>query len=143
MNRYKELRDRQQAEFNKFPIKFAFCNEQFERGMKELGLKPTDVDEVYKTDGGGFYRRDDAPTLHEMMARFDKEMKDEIAADKDGAGFVYDMFLYELRNHEYGYTWETEETLECLGYTAEQVEADPKLRNGFEKAKEYIRKLED
>lgn len=143
MNRYEELRNRQQEEFNKFPIKFAFSQEQFERGMRELGLKPTDTDKVYKTVGGGFYRRSDAPALHEILSRHDKEMEDAINNDKDGTGFVFDMFLYELRNHEYGYTWETEDTLECLGYTAEQVEADLKLKAGFEKAKEYIRNLED
>lgn len=143
MNRYEEMRNRHQEEFNKFPIKFAFNLEQFERGMRELGLEPTDIDKVYKTEGGGFYRRSDAPILHEMMSRQNDEMKKAIDADADGTGFVFDMFVYELLNHEYGYTWETEDTLECLGYTSEQVEADPKLKAGFEKAKNYIRNLED
>ena len=143
MNRYKELRNRQQEEFNKFPIKFAFSQEQFERGMRELGLEPTDTDKVCKTIAGGFLRKSDAPAMHEILTRHHKEIEDAIAADKDGTGFVYDMFLYELQNHEYGYTWETEDTLESLGYTEEQVEADPKLKAGFEKAKKHIQNLED
>lgn len=143
MNRYRELRERQQEEFNKFPIKFAFSQEQFERGMRELGLKPTDTKKVCKTVAGGFLRKSDAPAMHEMLSRHQKEIEDEIDADKDGTGFVYDMFLYELQNHEYGYTWDTEETLESLGYTEEQVEADLKLKIGFEMAKKYIQNLED
>lgn len=45
---YLELRQRQQHEFNMLPLKFAYSDEQFKKGMKELGLDPTDTDKVIK-----------------------------------------------------------------------------------------------
>lgn len=41
MNAYQEMQDRQQKEFNSFPCFFAFGQEQFDEGMKKLGLKPS------------------------------------------------------------------------------------------------------
>lgn len=142
MNRYAEMRNRQQEEFNKFPIKFAFSQEQFERGMRELGLKPTDTDKVCKTIAGGFLRKSDAPAMHEILARHHKEIEDAIAADKTGKGFIYEMFLYELRNHEYGYTGDTEDTLESLGYTTDDLEKDERLYVGLKKACKEIQREE-
>lgn len=140
---YIEMKRRQQAEFNSFPIKFAFSDKQFEQGMRELGLTPDDTDKVYKTDGGGFYRRDDAHRLHEMMNRFGKELEAAIAADTTGEGFIYGMFLYELRNHEFGYTWELDDTLEALGYTEQDIEKNPALKRGLDKAIERISQEDD
>lgn len=37
-NQYQELRARQQAELNAFPLIFAFNDKQFEEGMHKLGL---------------------------------------------------------------------------------------------------------
>lgn len=50
------------------------------------------------------------------------------------------MFLAELSDHEYGYTGNSEETLDALGYTWAQVQEDPRLLRGFEKA--HIRIME-
>ena len=44
------------------------------------------------------------------------------------------MFLDELDNHEYGYTRDTEDTLYALGYTADEVLENPRLKRGIEKA---------
>lgn len=44
------------------------------------------------------------------------------------------MFYYELKNHEYGYTCNANDTLETLGYTLEQIQSDQRLRRGFERA---------
>lgn len=139
MNRYADLKQRQQKEFDAFPMQFAFSTEQFNQGMAALGLTPADTDKVYKAPGGGFYRREDGPRFKAMMNRFDQELKDAIAADETGDGFIYEMFLYELDNHEYGYTMDTEDTLDALGYTAEEVLADPRLKRGIEKAVTEIR----
>lgn len=131
MNAYAELINRQQAEFDAFPMKYAFNQKQFERGMKELGLEPTDTDKIYKSPGGGFYRKTDAPALREMLDRFDREMQEAIAADPTGEGFIYEMFRYELDNHEYNYTQDVTETIECLGFTWEEINADERLLNGL------------
>ena len=84
---------------------FAFDQRQFAEGMRRLGLLPSDMNQVYAIAGtGGFYRKSDAPKLHEMFARHRKELEEAIAADKAGDNFIYEMFLTELSNHEYGYT---------------------------------------
>ena len=68
-NHYQELRDRQQEEVNAFPMFFAFDQRQFAEGMRRLGLRPSDMNQVYAIAGtGGFYRKSDAPKLHEMFA---------------------------------------------------------------------------
>lgn len=143
MNRYADLKQRQQQEFSAFPMQFAFSNQQFAEAMAALGLEPTDTDKVYKTPGGGIYRREDGPRLKEMMDRFDRELQEAIAGDQIGDGFIYEMFLYELDNHEYGYTMDTEDTLDALGYTTEEVLGDPRLKRGIEKAVTEICKRKD
>ena len=111
-NHYQELRDRQQEEVNAFPMFFAFDQRQFAEGMRRLGLRPSDMNQVYAIAGtGGFYRKSDAPKLHEMFARHRKELDEAIAADKAGDNFIYEMFLTELSNHEYGYTGDVQDTL--------------------------------
>ena len=84
-NQYQELRDRQQEEVNAFPLFFAFDKQQFAEGMSRLGLRPSDMNQVYAIAGiSGFYRKSDAPRLHEMFARHRKELEEAIAADKAG-----------------------------------------------------------
>lgn len=138
-NRYQEMKDRQMAKFNKFPIKFAFSDEQFERGMRELGLEPSETDKVYSLPGtGGFYRRTDADELNKMWADFEREMEMEIAADTTGDGFIYDMFYYELCNHEYGYTGDDEDAINALDLSYEEIEADERLKKALCKAQRAI-----
>ena len=134
MNSYYELKQKQQKEFNDFPIAFAFSEEQFNEGMRKLGLKPTDTDKVYKIGFNGFIRKTDSAAFAEMTKRHGLEMEQAIAGDETGDGFIYDMFRYELDNHEFGYTWELEPTLEALGLTMEEIEADARLKHGLEKA---------
>lgn len=134
MNRYAQMKQRQQREFNAFPMQFAFSEKQFAEGMEQLGLNPSETDNVYKAPGGGFYRKEDSQRLKEMFGRFDQGMKEAVAADKTGDGFIYEMFLYELENHEYSYTGELDEALEALGYTLADVLADGRLAHGLQKA---------
>ena len=138
MNRYTDLKQRQHAEFHTFPIQFAFSDQQFVEGMAALGLEPTDTDKVYRTRGGGFYRKEDSPRLKEMMDRFDRELQEAIAGDETGEAFIYEMFLYELNNHEYGYTGDLSETLYALDYTMDDIRADPRLSRGLEKARKQV-----
>ena len=135
MNQYEDLKQRQQQEFSAFPMQFAFSDSQFAEGMAALGLKPTDTDKIYKAPGGGFYRREDGPRLYDMMGRFDRELQEAIAEDETGDGFIFEMFLYELGNHEYDVTMELNETLDAPGYTMEDIQADPRLCHGLERAR--------
>ena len=138
-NRYAILRKKQQEEFNKLPLGFAFSNEQFAEMMKGWGLDPDkDTDKIYRIPGGGFVQKKDHTLLHETMDRHQKEIEEAIEADVDGTGFVYEMFLYEMDNHEYGYTGDLEDTLEALGMTIEEIYGSEKLKAGLEKAKKEV-----
>lgn len=135
METYQELRSKQQQEVNAFPMFFAFSNKQFEEGMRKLGLDPSETSKIYAIPGtGGFYRRSDAPTLHEMIDRHEREIQKAIEEDPTGDGFVFQMFRDELANHEYNYTGDLDETIEALGLTAEEINSSPKLLRGLNKA---------
>jgi len=144
MNTYKELKERHQKEVNALPFAFAFSDSQFEEDMKKLGLMPDDVDKIYKFgDTGGFYRREDSALIWETFDRHEKEMADAIAGDLTGDGFVLDMFLYELRNHEFGYTRDFESTLDALCMSPEDFEKDERLRKAMAKAAKIVKEEYD
>ena len=73
-----------------------------------------------------------------MFKKQHEELQNAIREDKDGTGFIYQMFRYELANHEFGYTGDSDDALAALGYTEKQVEETPTLQRGFEKAKRNI-----
>jgi hypothetical protein len=139
MNRYLELKQKQQKEINEFPFAFAFNDAQFEKGMRKLGLEPDNIGAIYKFgDTGGFYRRTDGQALFDMMERHEAEMKAAIDADPTGDGFIFEMFRYELSNHEYGYTGNVTATLEALDLTMADIRASDKLKNSLQKAITWI-----
>ncbi|MFR8542808.1 MAG: hypothetical protein ACLVD8_25880 [Enterocloster sp.] len=117
-NQYQEMRNRQQAEINAFPMFFAFNKQQFAEGMRTLGLSLSDTCQMCSIFGGGYCRKSDAAKLDEMLTRHRKELEDAISSDKTGKGFIFDMFLQELENHEYSYTGDVQEALGCFGYYA-------------------------
>lgn len=140
MNTYKQLKDRQQKEMDAFPLGAAFSNEQFEKMMQGWGLKVDDTDNICSLGAGCFIRKSDKEAFFNMLKRFKDEMQAAIAADKTGDGFIYDMFYYELANHEYCITYEYDETFDALGLTEEQVKADKRLLHGLNKAeKAYLK----
>lgn len=143
MNRYMELRERHQREVNEFPLGFAFNEEQFNEMMKAWGLKPTDTDKIYKLSWGfGFVRKKDSKTMHEMFDRHLEEIARAIADDKDGTGFIYDMFSQELEDHEYGYTRDLEPTLDACGLTVREIQENKALMAGLSKALQEYEKHE-
>ena len=133
-NMYREMLGRHQEETNSFPMFFAFSNEQFDDGMRRFGLNPEDTVKVYSIGGGGYIRREDVGKLGEMFGRHHRERQKAINADKKGTGFIYDMFRYELANHEYGYTQDLDDTLDSLKITMEEIEQSPALTRGLKKA---------
>ena len=144
MNKYQELKTRQEKEMNAFPLGACFSKQQFEEMMKNWGLTTTDTDKIYSVGGGCYIRKSDHSAFHEMLKRFEKERSEAIAADTTGEGFIYDMFLSELANHEYCITYDLDETLDALHLTIEQINADKRLLHGLQKArKEYLKHTED
>lgn len=134
MNNYQILKDKQQEEFNKFPMFFAFSKEQFEQGMQKFNLTSADTDKIYSMGGGGYFLKTDSKKLSDLIDKQDKEMNEAINSDKTGNGFIYEMFRYELVNHEYGYTQDIESTLDALSLTMEEINKNKSLLHGFEKA---------
>lgn len=88
--------------------------------MGKWGLDPEkDLDKIYRIPGGGFIQKKDHKHFHEVLDRHNAEMEAAKAADEDGTGFLYQMFKYELDNHEYGYTGELEDTVEFFDTAAQ------------------------
>jgi len=134
MNNYISLITKQRNEFNEFPMMFAFSNDQFKEGMMQLGLDEGDTDKIYSIPGGGFIKKTDSKAFNSLLDRHEKELNDAIESDLTGLEFIYDMFVFELNNHEYSYTRDSEPALLGLGLTFSKVIDNPKLLLGFTKA---------
>lgn len=141
MNMYAEMKQRHQERVNALPLMFAFSKEQFKEGMQRWGLTEKDTDKIYKLGGtGGFYQRKDSTLIFSAFEQNQKEMQDAIAADPDGTGFIKDMFLYELANHEYCITHDLEPTLDALQLSEDEVMNDECLMRGLKlAASEYLK----
>ena len=134
MNQYQILKDKQQKEFNAFPMGAAFSQKQFDEMMAKWGLLPTDTDKILHIGGGCYIRKTDREAFHELVDRLDREKQEAIAADTTGDGIIKDMFLYELANHEYCITYDLEDTLNAVDLTVDEINADKRLLRGLEKA---------
>lgn len=85
MESYQAMQARHQREVNAFPMKWAFNNAQFEEGMRELGLEPTQTNEIVGIGGGGFICKRDRQAFIDMFKRQDAERKAALAAQKPAA----------------------------------------------------------
>lgn len=140
MNKYVELKKKQQEEINRLPLGFAFGMKQFKEMMEKWGLSVSDTDKILSIGSGGYIQKKDYELLLQTFKRHAEERQKAIAEDKTGDGFIYEMFLYELDNHEYGYTHRIDDTLEALGYTIVDIEKNERLEHGLNKAMLEIRK---
>ena len=139
MESYEAMQKRHQQEVNAFPMKWAFNNRQLEQGMRELGLNPSQTNEIVGIGGGSFIRRSDRQAFIDMFKRQNAEQKAALAAQKTGDEYAYQMFLHELGNHEYVITGDLSDTLDACGLSAEQINNDPKLRRALARAiKDYM-----
>lgn len=144
MNAYAEMKARHQERVNALPLMFAFSQQQFNEGMAKWGLEPSDVGKITSIGAGGFIRKADLAHFHDTMEALSIEAQAAIDEDTDGTGFIKDMFLYELANHEYCITYDLEPTLDALNLTEDQVLENPKLMKGLKLAREeYLRSYED
>ncbi len=134
VNLYRELKNKQQKEFNDFSeanMFYAYNDKQFEEGMKKLGLELNQTDLLYSTGSGGCYLKTKSEELQAILNKQEQELRQAIEADKTGEGFIKQMFRYELNNYEYCYTYELDDTLDALGLTIEEVNSNPALLNGL------------
>lgn len=145
MNKYAEMKKRHQERVNALPLMFAFSDKQFKEGMERWGLTENDTDKIYKLGStGGFYQRKDSTLIFSTFEQNENEMAEAIRADHDGTGFIKDMFLYELANHEYCITYDLEPTLAALNLSEDDVLNDERLLHGLKIAKaEYLKSSSD
>lgn len=134
MNSYTTMKKKHQEEVNAFPMFFAFSKEQLYEGMEKLGLDKKDTDKLGSIGAGGYIRKADKESFKAMFARHEEERQAAIQADSTGDGFIFDMFLCELDDHEYGYIGDIEDTLNALGITEEDFVNNPRLVHGLEAA---------
>ena len=143
---YREFRDSQQKMFDDFADKnafFAFNDEQFEEGLKKLGIRGRKTESVSKNlvhAGAGMYLWKSAvPEYKSLISQLDKELREKMQNKR----FAEEAFYYELGNHEYCITFDSEPAIEALGYTVDEVIADKKLFNAWCVAKrKYIAECE-
>lgn len=143
MNQWKELRKRQKEEISKLPIYWAFTDESFDKLLVKLGLTRENYEDHLCAAFGGVILKKDREAMEEMFRRHDQEREDAIASDPTGDGIIFDMFYSELIANEYGYTGAYGDTLQSLGFTMADIEADPRLLHGLEKAAEMILREEE
>lgn len=132
MNPYLTLKEKHQKEINEFPFGFCFNDQQFNEMMTNWGLTPEDTDKIYSIGGGGYIRKSDSKAMNEMFDRHEREVAAARSENKDD--YLYHMFNYELANHEYGYTYDATDTLDALGLTMEEIEADERMLEAFKRA---------
>lgn len=140
MNPYLELKTKHQKEIDNFPFGFAFNETQFNEMMAKWNLSPDDTDKIYSIGVGGYVRKCDVDAMHEMLERHDKERQEAIKENKDD--YLYHMFNYELANHEYTYTYDLTDTLDALGLTTEEIEANAVMLNALNRAIKHQESLD-
>ena len=142
MNLYKVLKDKQQARMDDFLYQyafFAFSNEQFDRGLAKLGVAETDAEEKIRSFGsGGFVLATKAKDLMQIVNQSVEEQAQAVADPETGKQFAFDMFYYELLNHEFQLTMNSAETLQALGYTWNDLKKNPVLNEALRLAQAKI-----
>lgn len=128
VNKYLALKAKHEKMINDFPMGFAFSTEQFEEAKAKLGV--TSNDELIAIPSGGFIRKSDKEAYRHLWETYNKETTEAIQDDE----YLYQGFLYELGNHEYGYTCDPRDTLAYFGLTPEDLVLDTRLHELFKKA---------
>ena len=119
METYTELKARHSKELNDFQgIFFAFSNDQFEKGMTKVGLKPDETKSLFSLGSGGYILKTRSKAFSEMFKRHEKERKERNKEEK----FLIQSLVYELSNHEYGYTGDPQDAIESIGFTIETID---------------------
>jgi hypothetical protein len=123
--KYTELKKKHRTEVENFPMFFAFNDKQFKEGMKKLGLKENDLELIIELPGtGGYLKKEDYQKFSNMMTEHKEELKKLLMTDDE---FCLNSLVYELENHEYCITGDTEDALRALNLTKDMVYNDRRL----------------
>ena len=142
-NTLKELKDTHQKEVNEFPFifVFAFSDKEFISKMSEeikkrkpqcTGITTMEgiAKHVVSIGAGGYVFKEDVSSMREMFERHEKERKHFNKTEKN----LVEMILYEMNNHEYGYTRDRYDTLMALGKTESDLKTDERFAKAWKKA---------
>ena len=142
METYRQMTQRQQKEVNAFLSAhafFAFSPDQYDKGLQKFSIAKEDAPTLLCSIGaGGFMLKD---KYNDYVALAEKVYQERQAAIQDpdtGYQFALGMFTDELENHEFSYTQELTETLDCLGYTLKDIIADQTLSDALLQAIQNI-----
>lgn len=134
---YSKWKQERQEALNKLPIKFAFGNKQFKEAMEELGLTENDTDKIFSVGAGGFMRKDDKQLFMDWLKSNDLEER------KKDKAFFQSMIMYELGNHEYGYTYDLEETLNACNISRKDLKNNKQYAEWLEEARQEYLKIQN
>ena len=101
METYLQLKARHAKELNDFQgVFWAFNDEQFNKGMDKLGLTLNDTKLIVSIGAGGYMLKTKVNDWDSMFKRQTQEQKQRNKDEK----FLIESIVYQLSNHEYGYT---------------------------------------
>ena len=137
---YKKWINDKKEDFNKLPIYWAFGDQQFQELLKKLNLKdtPEDLKQLVNVGYGGIMRKCDLSLLECHNNTFSSKKLNFWLFHN--FNFAYTAFIYEMENHEFGYTYEIDDTLEALGLSLEDISKNALLRLAYLRArKDYLK----
>lgn len=140
METYTQMKDRHQAEINALPLAFAFSADQLKEKLAAWNITEEEAiaGAIMPITHGGYIRTADKDLVRDTFKRIQEEKRAAIEADTTGDGYIYEMFLYELNNHEFSYTQDITDTLDALQLTADDINGSLALRHGLNKAVQEI-----
>ena len=132
---FKEKNDKAFHDFISKNVFFAFSDEQFKEGLKKFNIKENEVaDKLYRYVGGGFMLKSAAKEEKEILKRQHRIANKYFNNYKN----LVDALVYEMFNHECGYTGSYTEGLYALGYGFEDLKKDKRLRKAYFQAKRKV-----
>ena len=142
---YKAMKERHQSEINALPVVFTFSRDQYRETLAawKITEEEAKAGAILEIGDGGIIRASDKDLVIKTLKRIADEKAAAIAADKDGTGYIYEMFLYELQNHEFSYTQEIDDTLTALEISEEDINSNKALKAGLMAAIDKINAARD
>ena len=120
MTTYQELKQRHSKDIDNFAgIFFAFNQSQFKEGIEKVGLTLNDTKAIYSLGGGGYIRKDRSKDFEDMLEQHTKERQE---LKKEGKTLL-SALVYELQNHEYCISRDTEPALNALGFEKDEIDS--------------------
>ena len=141
---YRKWKENRQKDFDKLPIYWAFGEQQFKELLQKLNLQDTseDLKKLTNIGCGGIMRKCDLYLLKQHNETFSSEILKKWL--KNNFNFAYDAFKFEMANHEFGYTYEIEDTLYSLDLSFKDIQQNALLKLAFLRAKkDYLKEYNE